>query len=155
MPAGPMLGGSAMRSLAILPALAVALAMVDGAASQTKTVQSSASAERIAHLIDQLGSLKHAERVRATKDLEDIGAAALSQLRKAMTSADAETQNRATSLVRKIEDQQITMSLLAPKRVHLKLKDANVADAVAELAKQSGYPVELTGDIAALAGSKV
>jgi len=74
-----------MRSLAILPALAVALAMVDGAASQTKTVQSSASAERIAHLIDQLGSLKHAERVRATKDLEDIGAAALSQLRKAMT----------------------------------------------------------------------
>src|SRR6202011_35641 len=39
--------------------------------------------------------------------------------------------------------------------VRLNVKDLSVADAVAALAKQSGYPIQLVGDLSSLSGRKV
>src|SRR5262245_45360548 len=59
---------------------------------------------RIAELIGKLGSPKFAERQAATKELNEIGAAALPALRKAAADGgEAETQNRARQLVAAIE----------------------------------------------------
>src|SRR5262249_29631729 len=41
------------------------------------------------------------------------------------------------------------------KRVHLKLKDTPVLDAVAELQKQSGYPIQVMGDRTGVADKKI
>ncbi len=45
-------------------------------------------------------------------------------------------------LVRKFDDQQLKSTLLAGKKLRLKVENATPREAVAELAKQSGYPVE-------------
>lgn len=42
-------------------------------------------------------------------------------------------------------------AMLAPKRLHLRLKETTVPEAVAELARQSGYDVQLAGDRSTLA----
>jgi HEAT repeat protein len=56
-------------------------------------------ADKIDRLIKQLGSAKFSEREAASQQLEEIGAAALPALRKALTSRDAETRRRATNLI--------------------------------------------------------
>jgi hypothetical protein len=45
--------------------------------------------------------------------------------------------------------------MLTPKRVHLVVKDVSVSEAVAELARVSGYPIEITGDRRGLNDRKV
>src|SRR5205085_2458719 len=42
-----------------------------------------------------------------------------------------------------------------PKRLRLQFADTPVLDAIAEVAKQSGYAVELTGDRAAVSARKI
>jgi hypothetical protein len=125
------------------------------ATPQAKTDSPGVSSERIQELIDRLGSTKYAERDRASKELDKLGPQALQQLRLALQSPDAEVRRRAEMLVRTIEDRQLTASLLAPKRVHLNVKDVSVADAVAELARQSGYPIQLVGNLGNVAGRKI
>jgi hypothetical protein len=142
-----------MRNLCLVSALAAAL-VVSAALAQPPAAKK-ADDQRIAELIRQLGSAKFTERDRAHRDLEEIGTAALPALRKASESNDAETSKRAGDLVRRLEEKEILQNLLAPKRVHLNVKDAPVADAVAALAKQSGYKIELTGDPAVFKDRKV
>jgi hypothetical protein len=124
-------------------------------APQVKTDPANASSERIGELIGQLGSAKYADRDRATRKLEILGPKALKQLREALLSGDAETRYRAGLLVRKLEEQELAAALLAPKQVRLNVKDLSVADTVAALAKQSGYPIQLVGDLTSLSGRKV
>ena len=57
--------------------------------------------------------------------------------------------------MRRIEEKTLTESVLAPKKVTLSLKDVSVLDAVAELAKQSGYDVQVEGNRDALAKRKI
>lgn len=99
-------------------------------------------------LVRQLGSEKYRERDRATTALEKLGAPALKELRKASKSADRETARRAEELVRRIEERVLAEQILAPKKLRLKVSGVSVAEAVAELSKASGYPVQLRGDFA-------
>ncbi|MBI3409182.1 MAG: hypothetical protein HY040_12615 [Planctomycetes bacterium] len=135
-----------MLKRCILGAVALCLAMgsyaLTGPAPQTRD----GDEQRIGDLVKQLGSNKFAERNQAQKELEAIGAPALDTLRKAAKDGDLETTKRAGDLVRKLEERIFTANLLIPKRVHLKVKDMPVLDAVAELSRLSGYPVQVQGD---------
>jgi hypothetical protein len=112
-------------------------------------------ASRIGALIARLGSSKFQERNAAQKQLEAIGAPALEALKKSLASADLETKKRAGDLIRRIEEKALNSSLLAPKRVRLKVTDMPALDAVAELAQLSGYPIQVLGDRTKLADKKI
>jgi len=99
----------------------------------------------IAELIEKLGSSRFQERAAAQKQLEAVGAPALDLLKKAIRADDLEVSKRAAELVRKIEEREFNAAMLAPKRVRLKIEDGTVSQAVAELAKASGYTVQLAG----------
>jgi hypothetical protein len=99
--------------------------------------------QQIEKLVEQLASPRFAERERARQQLRQIGEPALEALRRALQSSDAEQRRRAAELVREIEDRQLQTRLLAPKRVRLDLEDRSVAEAVQELARQSGYSLQL------------
>src|SRR5262245_30412274 len=104
-------------------------------------------AARIQELIGQLDSDAFAERDRAAKELEALGPAALPALRRVLKSSPPlDLQRRVESLVRSIEDLELAAKLRAPGRVRLILKEASVADAVAELAKQCGQPLHLSDE---------
>src|SRR5262245_54187166 len=111
--------------------------------------------DNIAKLIKQLGSSKFTERDKAKRALEALGAAALPALKKAAESPDLETSRRAGELVKKMEEKVTIDNLLAPKRVRLQLKDTPVLEAVAQLARQSGYAIEVQGDRTKFADRKV
>ncbi|MBL8798401.1 MAG: hypothetical protein JNM56_31185, partial [Planctomycetia bacterium] len=106
-------------------------------------------------LVRQLGSDSFSDREAAMKALDDIGLPALPALKKAAQSLDAETRRRAEELVARIEKRQESARLLAPTKVSLQLQDVPLPEAVAELAKLSGQPVKLGGDVSKLAERKV
>lgn len=106
---------------------------------------------KIAQLINQLGSANFRERDAATKELDAIGEPALNALRKAAKNSDMEIANRATGLAAKIEQRATNAQLIAPTYVELSFKDTPVEQAVAELAKKSGYAIILGGDKSKLA----
>lgn len=112
----------------------------DGSA---KIATKDADADRVAKLIEQLGSDSFADREAATRGLERLGAAALEGLRKAAQSNDVETRRRAEALVKKIEKELASEELMRAKRVRLRFSDTPLPEAVAELAKQSGYEIAL------------
>lgn len=140
-----------MKIRGTLAALALSLGLGAWAFSQAPQPD----AKRVDDLVKQLGSSKYVERERAQKELESIGGSALDALRKAAKEGDLEISRRAAEMVRRMEEKLTTGSLLAPKKVNLKLKDASVLDAVAELSKQSGYTVNIDGDRTVLANRKV
>lgn len=128
--------------------------------SSTVTAQEKASPaapipERIRKLIDGLGQEKFAERDRAERELEAIGAAALEPLRHAAKHADAEVSARAVRLVARIEQKMQTDALLTPKRVRLNVKDMPVTDAIALLAKVGECGIDIPGDRTPLANRKI
>jgi hypothetical protein len=136
--------------LALLLGLGVGLgAVLNGTAGADET------SDRVARLVKELGSSKFTVRDRAKRQLEAIGRPALDALRQAARSSDLETSRRAGELVKHMEEKMALESLLAPKKVHLKLKDTPVLDAVDQLARQSGYTIQIQGDRAALASRKV
>lgn len=93
--------------------------------------------------IDQLGSGEFEEREEATKKLAEIGVPAYELLKKATQSQDAEIKQRAEDLVSKLARQVESVSLLAPKKVHLVYNNTPLADAVKDFATQSGYSIRL------------
>jgi len=109
--------------------------------------QDQATPERIRQLLDKLGSEKFAEREKAMKELEAIGPAALPTLRPALKSEDTEVRRRVETLVQKLEDQNLATDLLTAKRVRLQLKDSTVNEALAEIARQTGYQVNVDNTI--------
>ena len=115
-------------------------------ADQPITAGKAADPAHIQKLIDNLGSTSYIERERAGKELEAIGPAALSELRKAVTSRDLELSSRAARLVDRLEEKALIASLLTGKRVRLKVNDVSVVTAVAELQKLSGQQFDVTGN---------
>jgi hypothetical protein len=113
------------------------------------------AAEHLAQLAAQLGSEKYQEREEATQALDDIGAPALEVLRVAARSDDLEIRRRAEELVTQIERRLLTAQLLEPKRLRLAYKDTPVAEAVRDLARRSGYPVQVQGDLGKLAQRRI
>jgi hypothetical protein len=105
----------------------------------------------VVRLIDQLGSYDFAEREAATRTLANVGAPALAGLRQAADSQDPEVRRRAIDLVRHIEKQGEAARLLEAKRVRLAYHDTPVSEAVAELARRTGFAIQLEGDVSKLA----
>jgi hypothetical protein len=103
----------------------------------------SGEGDRVERLLDQLASSRFAERDRAMKELEALGPTALPALRLALKSPDAEVRQRVELLVRKLENQELAAKLLTARKVRLNVKDVTVAEAVAELARLTGYPIHL------------
>jgi hypothetical protein len=102
--------------------------------------------ERLQQLVEQLGHPRFTVRDKATRELEALGPDALPALRQAAKSPDAETRSRAEKLIATLEGHGHVAALLAPKRLRLNVKKVSAAEAVAELARLSGYRLELTGD---------
>jgi RNA polymerase sigma factor (sigma-70 family) len=131
--------------LAVALAGAGAGAFTYGVAADGPPAASGAKEEsKIAGLIERLGSDSFAEREKATKDLEEVGIAALAALRKAAKSEDPERRKRANELLKKIEVVAEREEALKPKRLRLVYKDTPLADAVADFKKKSGYDLALS-----------
>jgi hypothetical protein len=110
---------------------------------------------RIARLIAQLGSRKFAERQKATRALDQLGSTALPALAKAARSPDPEIGRRCRELAKAIGRRLEVEKLLAPTSLHLVYKDKPVTEAVADLAKKTGFYIAIEGDKAKLAGRKI
>jgi hypothetical protein len=122
--------------------LAFALLLDVGLAAGLRAADKPTAAE-VADLVAKLGSNKFTEREAATRSLAEIGPPALDALRKATQHPDCEVRRRAAYLIEKIEKQVETQRFVAPKRIHLVYKDVLVTEAVADLAKQTGFPISL------------
>jgi hypothetical protein len=111
--------------------------------------------KRIDQLIKQLGSEGFTEREQAQQELARIGLPALESLRQAAKDPEVEVSRRAAELVARLEELLAAQKDLAPKKVHLRVQDVSVADAVAELSRLSGYPIRIGGDPAKLKERKI
>lgn len=123
-----------MIRLAVVPWFAVIVA-----------VAAAPAADDIRALVANLGSAEFTEREAAMKRLEELGAAALEELRVACRSENPEIARRAQELVRKIERKLTNEKLLAPTLVELDAKNTPLDTVLADLSKQSGYEVVLRG----------
>jgi hypothetical protein len=141
-----LLLGAGLLILAALPTVAD---------SPKKAESESTDANKIAKLIEQLGSDTFAERKKASEALDKIGEPALPALRKALTSKDAETRKRAADLVTRIEKRITSARILTPTRVHLVFKDTPIDKAVEEISKKTGYTVKLHDPDGKLKGKKI
>jgi hypothetical protein len=119
------------------------------------TAAEKADAEKIAQLIEQLGSKSFTQREKAMQALDELGAPALEALRKAAKSSDAEISHRAADLVKRIEQRGQSKEILAPSHIRLVYKDTPVPEAVADFARKSGYQIVLQGDQSKLAERKI
>lgn len=90
-------------------------------------------------LIEQLGDKDFKRREAASKALEARGVEALPTLRKAQGHADAEVRRRLDELIPVLE----TRIALQPRRVTLQASNKPLKQIVAELARQTGYRVQL------------
>jgi hypothetical protein len=93
----------------------------------------------VRQLIDQLGDRNYARRRQAEDGLRAEGARALPALKQALDHPDAEVRRRVRELVPALE----TQALLGPKRVTLKLTERPVGEALDEIARQTGYKIDL------------
>jgi hypothetical protein len=125
------------------------------AGAQPNQPPATADAARIARLVEQLGSDVFAERQKATKELEEIGAPALDALRQAAQGGDPERRKRAEELIFNFQWRLEATRLLAAKRVHLVYKDTPLADAVADFKAKSGYDIALSDPDGKLKDRKV
>jgi hypothetical protein len=96
-------------------------------------------APAIEDLIDQLGDRLFRVREAAGKALENLGPAALPALRKGQAHADPEVRRRLDSLIPTLEK----MAALQPRRVSLRLAHRPLREVLAEIARQTGYKVNL------------
>jgi hypothetical protein len=135
-----------MRTPWLLGTLLIGLALAAPAVSADAS---------LARLIAQLGSDRYEEREVATRDLDALGSAALEALRRATTDDDAEVRRRARGLIATIEKRLEAARLLAPRKVHLVYKDTPVAEAVADLARKTGYAIQLQAATGAVQGRKI
>jgi hypothetical protein len=115
------------------PLAVVALVLLAG------TVAADPPADKVAKLIDQLGSPDFRARESASKELEAVGGPALAALKRAAESSDdAEAARRAAELAARIARRLDNEKTLAPTLVELNFEDAPLATVLAELEKEAG-----------------
>ena len=105
--------------------------------------QHDAGPAQIQALITQLGSKSFSWRESAMRTLDALGLPCLAELKKAAHGNDPEVRRRAEILVEAIERRQQSARLLAPLKLHLKLDDVPLEQAVSALAAKSGFAVHL------------
>ena len=138
---------------AFLPLVLMVGCLLQAAAADSLKPQEQ---ERVRTLIAGLGSASFADREQAAKDLLASGPLALAPLRAAVQNPDAEISVRAARLVAALEEQVLTDKMLAAKKVRLNVKDVSVIEAVDELARLSGYTLDVLGtDRAILSERKI
>lgn len=128
-----------MRHLLPAPALLVALAL---GTAQEPAAPKPTEARR---LVEQLNSPDFLEREAASKRLEELGAAAIEELRSGTKSDNPETARRAGELLRKAERRLVNEKILAPTLVQLDAKDQPLDAVLADLSKQVKCEVVVGG----------
>ncbi|HVS35519.1 MAG TPA: hypothetical protein VMS17_08055, partial [Gemmataceae bacterium] len=101
-------------------------------------VHRAATPQQIQDWIGRLGGDDAKASTEAAAALVDVGPPAVDALKKTASGADGKLSRRAGEVL----DQIAVAEALAPTRIHLKLRNASVADAVAALAGQSAARVE-------------
>lgn len=96
-----------------------------------------------AELVKRLSSEGFAQREKAARALEALGAAALPALAEALKSADLETSRRARQVQQRIEDKLAAATVMTPKLHPLKLVNVRVAEAIAQLEMRTGLEIRL------------
>ncbi|HEY1379192.1 MAG TPA: HEAT repeat domain-containing protein [Gemmataceae bacterium] len=117
-------------------ALGVCLA---GAATARGEGVAAPAAPTVERLIEQLGSPDFKVRESAGKALAARGADILPALKKAAGHPDPEVRQRLATIIADTE----RAVMLAPKRVSLHLDGVPLREAVADLARESGYKIEV------------
>jgi hypothetical protein len=101
--------------------------------------------EALDRLIEQLGSREFRQRDEANKAILAQGTTALGVLNKSRSHPDAEVRQRVEELIGQLERR----AALAARRVSLHLIKKPITDALAEVAKQSGYSIPMDGNFGA------
>lgn len=99
----------------------------------------SAAGKSVAELVKDLSSNDFQVRDAAIKAIEKLGPDALEELKKHKDHPDLEVRRHVEKWIPQFEKDLF----VRPKRVSLKLVDRPLQEAVAELAKQTGYKIEL------------
>jgi hypothetical protein len=99
-------------------------------------------AKKIPGLISDLGSPRFEVREQATQRLARLGEPALEALETAARSPDLEIRRRAENLACFIQHRLETERILRPRYVQLDYKDAPLGQAVSDLARKTGLPLE-------------
>jgi hypothetical protein len=94
-------------------------------------------------LVAQLGNDRYDDRETACKELDALGAAALEPLRAALSSRDEETRRRAIILIERISLRVETTRLTKPKMVRLVYTDVPVPQAIQDIARKTGFQIQL------------
>jgi len=124
-------------------AIVLCAALIGSALFAADVSAANASAERLAHLVRQLGSARFAEREAATRSLDALGDAAVPALQTAMASNDPETRRRAGELLERIGQRATVAKILKPTTISLNFEGTPVADAVRILGNLTGLHIEL------------
>jgi hypothetical protein len=109
----------------------------------------------LARFVAQLGSDRYDDRETACKELDALGAAALEPLRAALGSRDEETRRRAIHVFERIQLRVETARLTKPKMVRLVYTDVPVPQAVQDMARKTGFQIQIEGDQTKLASRKI
>ncbi|HUR53543.1 MAG TPA: hypothetical protein VMZ71_05410 [Gemmataceae bacterium] len=96
-------------------------------------------------LVEQLGSEDYAEREAASKQLDELGAAAFDAIRAGCQSNDPEVASRARELASRIGRRIENEKFLAPSVVELAADETPLDTVLADLSKQTGYAVVVGG----------
>ncbi len=143
--------------LITLAGVAAALDLIPQTRADNPKPETSAKSDdkRLGELVAQLGSPEFRDREKATKKLIALGAPALEYVQKAASSPDAEVRRRTRLIASKIEKDIDTARLLIPKRIHLVYRDTPLTEAVADIGKKSGFPIQFEGDRVRLGTRKI
>lgn len=106
-------------------------------------------------LIAKLGAVDFPSREQAMDQLRALGLPALPHLRGALRHPDAEVRKRVADLVAEMEKRELTLKALTPKKISLKLDQADPGEAIAAFAKESGMRMDLSDPRDRLVGKKV
>jgi hypothetical protein len=124
-------------------------------AEEAKPAPAKPDPAALAKLVAQLGSDRYEEREAASDALDALGPLALDALRKVLTGNNPETRKRAGDLVERIDKRLETIELTQPKLVRLSYTDVPVPQAVQDIARKTGYQIQIEGDQTKLANRKI
>jgi hypothetical protein len=145
----------AKRFLAVCVGVGLGIGLACAAEDTKPTPKPKVDAATVARLVGQLGNERFDDRETACKELDNLGASALEALRPALMSRDEETRRRAFDLIQRIEKRLESVQLTQPKLVRLVYSDTPVAQAVADIAKKTGFTIQIEGDQSKLGGRKI